>query len=262
MPAFIPSLELNRRFYQEMVRPILDQAFPGLSYAAALIGPGSEILGFDTAMSMDHDWAARVFLILKPADGTLKEAIAERLSRQLPANFLGFPVHLADARFSSLRPATTGPVKHLVIPITLPDFMQIQLGYDLNQPLQATDWLTFRSSALGEFTAGAVYYDGVAELTRLREQFAWYPHDVWLYLLAASWQRIGQEEHLMPRAGSVGGRARFQPDRRSASSRYYVFVVFDGEAICPIFKMVWHGFSKIARCGQVSSGFVAGAASR
>jgi len=27
---------------------------------------------------------------------------------------------------------------------------------------------------------------------------------VWLYLLAASWQRIGQEEHLMPRAGEAG----------------------------------------------------------
>jgi hypothetical protein len=27
---------------------------------------------------------------------------------------------------------------------------------------------------------------------------------VWLYLLASGWQRIGQEEHLMPRAGFVG----------------------------------------------------------
>jgi hypothetical protein len=27
---------------------------------------------------------------------------------------------------------------------------------------------------------------------------------VWLYLLAAGWQRIGQEEHLMPRAGFAG----------------------------------------------------------
>jgi hypothetical protein len=33
---------------------------------------------------------------------------------------------------------------------------------------------------------------------------AWYPHDVWLYQLAAGWTRIGQEEHLMGRAGQVG----------------------------------------------------------
>jgi hypothetical protein len=44
----------------------------------------------------------------------------------------------------------------------------------------------------------------VGELTALREQLAWYPHDVWLYLLAVGWQRIGQEEHLMPRAGYAG----------------------------------------------------------
>ena len=36
------------------------------------------------------------------------------------------------------------------------------------------------------------------------DRFACYPHDVWLYLLAAGWQRLGQEEHLMGRAGLVG----------------------------------------------------------
>ena len=41
-------------------------------------------------------------------------------------------------------------------------------------------------------------------LEALRRPFAYYPHDVWLYLLAAGWARIGQEEHLMGRAGMVG----------------------------------------------------------
>ena len=53
-------------------------------------------------------------------------------------------------------------------------------------------------------TAGAVYFDNVGELTRFRETLAWYPQDVWLYLMASIWDRIGQEEHLMPRAGFVG----------------------------------------------------------
>jgi hypothetical protein len=44
----------------------------------------------------------------------------------------------------------------------------------------------------------------VGELTALRAQLAWYPRDVWLYLLACGWARIGQEEHLMPRTGFVG----------------------------------------------------------
>jgi hypothetical protein len=84
------------------------------------------------------------------------------------------------------------------------DFVRVQLGYDLDQPLAAVDWLTFPSHALGELVKGAIYHDALGKLTEVRARFAWYPHDVWLYLLAASWQRIGQEEHLMSRAGSVG----------------------------------------------------------
>ena len=56
MPDFILSLELSRRFYQEALRPILAARFPGLPYAVARIGPGSEVLGLDTPMSTDHGW--------------------------------------------------------------------------------------------------------------------------------------------------------------------------------------------------------------
>lgn len=205
---FMPGLELSRRFYEEAVRPLLDEFFPHLSYAAALIGPGSEILGFDTEMSMDHDWGARLFLLLKEEDAKLREALSNLLSQRLTATFLGFPVHLPTPpdrlRIRFMMPVLEGPIQHRVIPITLRAFVRGQFGYDLDQPLQAVDWLTFPSHSLGEITAGAVYYDGVGELTTLRSRLTWYPHDVWLYLLASGWERIGEEEHLMPRAGFVG----------------------------------------------------------
>src|SRR5688572_31184792 len=51
MPKFIPGLKLCKLFYQKQVRPILNKEFPSLRYSAALIGWGSEVLGFDTAMS-------------------------------------------------------------------------------------------------------------------------------------------------------------------------------------------------------------------
>jgi hypothetical protein len=50
MPEFIPGLELSRLFYWEIVRPLLDQRYSQLSHAAALLGPGSEVLGLDTQM--------------------------------------------------------------------------------------------------------------------------------------------------------------------------------------------------------------------
>jgi hypothetical protein len=49
-----------------------------------------------------------------------------------------------------------------------------------------------------------VHHDGLGELSALRRQLAWYPQDIWLYLLASGWQRLSEEEHLMPRAGHSG----------------------------------------------------------
>ena len=58
--TFVPGLELARQFYAEVVRPLLEQGAPGLRYSAALLGPGSEVLGFDSARSTDHDWGPRL----------------------------------------------------------------------------------------------------------------------------------------------------------------------------------------------------------
>lgn len=209
MSVFVSGLDLSRRFFQEMIRPLLANAFPDVRYAAALLGPGSEVLGFDTEMSVDHDWGPRLFVFLREKDAEQGDAIGNLLSQQLPETFAGYPVSFptpVEPRTlieRMIRPLT-GPVKHRVIPMTVRKFVRVQLGYELAQSLEAADWLTFPSHALGELTAGEIYQDEVGELTAMRTRFAWYPHDLWLYLLAAGWQRIGQEEHLMPRAGSLG----------------------------------------------------------
>lgn len=39
-----------------------------LRYAAGLIRVGSDVLGFDTERSMDHDWDIRLRIILRPDD--------------------------------------------------------------------------------------------------------------------------------------------------------------------------------------------------
>ncbi|HEU0168087.1 MAG TPA: hypothetical protein VFS62_09945 [Chloroflexota bacterium] len=67
-PVFISGVDLSRGFYQDCVRPILDHDFPGLRYAAALIGTGSDVLGFDTPRSMDHHWGPRLYLHLSAED--------------------------------------------------------------------------------------------------------------------------------------------------------------------------------------------------
>ena len=218
MPVFVSGLDLSRRFFREIVRPLLAPAFPNLHYAAALLGPGSEVLGFDTEMSVDHDWGPRLFLFLREEDAEQGDAIGNLLSHQLPETFADFPISLPNPVSPKMRIMTrplTGPVKHRIIPITVRTFVRVQLGYDLIQPLEAADWLTFPSHAF-ELTAGEVYQDEVGELTAIRTRFAWYPHDLWLSLLAAGWQRIGQEEHRChARASSGMNLARLSSARAS-----------------------------------------------
>jgi hypothetical protein len=60
MPDFVLGLALAEHFYHDAVRPILDTKFPGVSHSAGLLGNGSEVLGFDTPVSCDHDWGSQI----------------------------------------------------------------------------------------------------------------------------------------------------------------------------------------------------------
>ncbi|KAJ4150076.1 hypothetical protein LMH87_010842 [Akanthomyces muscarius] len=211
MSEFVPGIALTGDFFAEVVQPILATQFPALQYGAALIGPGSEVLGFDTPMSMDHDWGLRVFLFLREQDAQVfSHRIASVLSHELPPVFRGVPAAITTLTTSSsvrsmeLANAMDGPVKHHVVPMTVRRFGELQLGCDATKGLSVAQWLSIPSHALGEVVKGAVYLDTTGEITALRKQLAWYPRDVGLYMLAAGWQRIGDEEHLMPRAGHAG----------------------------------------------------------
>ncbi len=152
----------------------------------------------------DHDWGPTVRVLLRDEDAALAPIIHEHLRHTLPHEFAGYPVGTEDAEddpgVRRMQTTAAGPVNHRVTVTTLRHFV----GWDYEQPMSTADWLTLPSQRLLELTSGAVHHDGVGDLTALRELLAFYPHDVWLYVLAAGWTRIGQEEHLMPRAGYVG----------------------------------------------------------
>lgn len=206
---FLPGLELSRRFYAEAVRPILDRRWPHLPHTAGLFGSGSEVLGYDSPMSTDHGWGPRLILLLKADDlDRFGSPIDHALRNELPVKFLGVPTNFSkpdpdDNGTRLLEPITRGPVKHLIQITTVRGQILQTLGFDILEPLSPADWLTFPQQALLEITAGDLFHDDL-EFQQVRHHFNYFPHDVWLYLLACRWQRIGQEEHLMGRAGSVG----------------------------------------------------------
>jgi hypothetical protein len=190
--AALSGIELSRRFFGEVVEPLLAARFEGLEYSAALIGSGSEVLGFDTEMSQDHDWGPRVQIFLDEADAEERDEVQAMLAESLPIEFLGFQSLSTDGRTANQAEVTT-----------LAGFIRETLAFDLAKPVEPADWLTFPEQRLLSLTQGAVFRDQVG-LETLRERFAYYPDDIWLYQLASVWARIGEDEHLVGRAGSVG----------------------------------------------------------
>jgi Domain of unknown function (DUF4037) len=208
MPKFIPGLKLSELFYREAVKPIVERAFPTLRYSAALIGWGSEVLGFDTPTSRDHHWGPRVLLFLtKAAYPKLNKKIVKVLADQLPCEFMGYSTNFSKPEPNGVRypvKIDRGPVNHLVNVYTTRSFFQARLGFDPAQAITPADWLTFSQQRLLELTRGAVFHDGLGDLEKIRRKLSYFPRDVWLYMLAAQWIRISQEEAFVGRAGDVG----------------------------------------------------------
>jgi len=209
MSNFIPGLELSRLFYLEAVKPILDANFPKSRYSAALIGDGSEVLGFDTEMSSDHDWGTRLMIFLEEEDfAALSDSINMALQRRLPFKFRGYSTNFGlpdpnDNGTQLLEDIENGSVNHRVEIFTIRSFFLDYLNFDSRQKIEPADWLTFPEQKLRAMIAGAIYRDEIG-LQEIIDRFSYYPRNVWLYLLASGWNRIGQEEHLMGRAGIAG----------------------------------------------------------
>ena len=243
---FIKGLDLSELFYKEAVKPILVQRFPDLPYSAALIGPGSDVLGFDTPQSMDHDWGPRLMLFLAEADHkTYHNAISQALSRELPGEIHGYPTNFGRHEDgTALMAAAKGAAIDHGVKILTVQFFKAILNFDPLGDIRAVDWVSVPENHLWMLTAGRVFHDGLGQLGPIQATLRYYPHDVWLYLLAAQWRRIAQEEAFMGRCGQVGDdlgsrliAARLVHDLIRLcflmERRYAPYIKWLGSAVCP-----------------------------
>ncbi len=223
---FVPGLELARLFYAEQVGPLLGAAFPGLPYSAALVGWGSDVLGFDSPRSTDHNWGPRLLVFLADDAGPARaDDVSALLDGRLPAEFRGFSVFFPEADVTGARP------RHWVTVTGLGRWLTGELGFDPRQGVGLLDWLAAPTQRLAEVTGGAVFHDGLpaagaragcgplgralapepaggpgtlGTLGAVRAALGWYPDDVWRYVLACQWRRIGQEAAFPGRCAEAG----------------------------------------------------------
>ena len=199
------GLHLSRRFFEAIVRPIVASVMPDLRYAAARLGDGSEVLGFDTEMSADHNYGPTVQLLLRRSDfDTSATQLMHALDRALPAEIDGWPIRFSNAT----RPAAGTPgtlcADHSVELHTLEAWTNAQLGIGPEAPIASVDWFAIPEQRFLTVTAGAVYRDDDGQLSALRHRLEWFPQEVWLGKLAAQWARIGEQQAFVGRAGEAG----------------------------------------------------------
>lgn len=188
MSGFVPGLELCRSFYEEVVAPAV-----GAPHGAALLGSGSDVLGYDTERSTDHDWGPRCQLFVQAWD---LDGVRSRVLTSLPKAYQGWPLAIGRDE-ERLEPR--------VVIATLPAWLEGELGWDLGErELTAVDWLLIPQTRLLGITQGAVLVDPDGDLGHLRRRLAWFPDAVWWWLLACQWKRLSQEEPFVQRTAEVG----------------------------------------------------------
>lgn len=187
--------ELSRRFYLEVVQPVAVGVLGTTPHAAAVLGDGSDVLGYDDDVSPDHDFGPRVQIVLP--EGIDRRPLTAALA-ELPASFAGYPV------FFDSPTATGGWQQGQPSVCTAAEMFRARLGFDPAAGIGLTDWLTAPTQILATLAAGPVFHDPAGLLTSRRDQLRWYPDDVWRYVLAAGWLRIDQEEAFVGRTGGSG----------------------------------------------------------
>jgi uncharacterized protein DUF4037 len=192
--AFVPGLDLARAFYHDVVNPILnEETEEHANHSAALLGTGSEVLGFDTHRSTDHDWGPRLQLFVDHPQG-----LDQKLTARLPPTYHGYPTAFTNTH------EPDQPPRHRIEVTDFNSWVSALLGFNPLDGVTRTDWLATPTQRLAEFTAGAVFHDGLNVLGPARTALAWYPDDVWHYVLACQWHRIAQEEAFPGRCAETG----------------------------------------------------------
>jgi hypothetical protein len=187
VPEFVPGLELSRAFYEDVVAAILGRT----RHAAARIGWGSDVLGFDTERSTDHGWGLHLNVFVERED---VDRVRGVVGESLPDAFRGWPTRFGwDAV----------PVSHHVEVDELGGWLRRHLGFDPLDVATTHDWLATPQQMLLEVTAGSVFHDANGALTGAREALRWYPDDIWLWLMACQWRRIDQEEPFVARTAEA-----------------------------------------------------------
>jgi hypothetical protein len=249
---FMKGLDLSQVFYEEAVKSLLESEFPNLVYSAGHLGSGSDVLGFDTEQSMDHDWGPKLLIFLGEKNyEKYHESLDTFLGHNLPTEIRGYPINFGyhDDGTIVMQLSDDRPLNHGIEIVTIRDFFEGYLTVNPLKKMNPIDWVALPEQRLRSIVSGRIFHDGLGQLQSILGKLSYYPNDVWLYLLSAQWRRIAQEEPFMGRCGQVGDEL----GSRVVSSR----LVYDIMKLCflmekqyaPYIKWFGTAFSQLKSTG-------------
>ncbi len=193
------GIDLAKAYYEEYGRPMLERDFPEHlnKIAVGLVGHGSECFGFDDEVSRDHDYQAGFCIFIRKED---EKDIGFKLMRaynNLPKEFKGIALEEKSAYGNKGRGVQI-----------IEDFYRFYTGRD-GAPETMGDWLYTPSHYLAQATNGEVFYDGLGEFSRIREEILLgMPEDVRLKKISACSLAMAQTgQYNFPRMLSRGDKA-------------------------------------------------------
>jgi hypothetical protein len=235
MSAFVPGRELAQAFYSEAVEPLVRD----VPHSAALLGWGSDVVGFDTERSTDHGWGPRLQLFVGTDDVA---DVRSRIEDGLPDEFRGWPTRFGWDDV---------PVSHHVTVTTFGTWLARQLGFDPRERMTTLDWLTTPQQLLLEVTGGLVFHDGLGEVEPVRAALSWFPDDVWRWLVGCQWWRIDQEEPFAGRTAEIGDElgSRIVAARLARDTMRLSFLL--ERRYAPYTKWLGSAFARLESAGDV-----------
>jgi len=163
------GLQLAEEYFEQYGRPLIQDDFSQYTsrIAAGLVGAGSECLGFDDAISQDHDWGPGFCLWI--TDDDFKE-FGDKLHRAyaaLPKTYNGFGPRIASPG-EEWRVGVT-PIRTFFARVT-------GLGAP---PINNDEWLRVPEHCFASAVNGKVFTDPPGEFSKWREAIAaYYPEDI------------------------------------------------------------------------------------
>ena len=171
------GLELAKSYYETYGREMISANFSDIEnrIAIGLVGEGSECLGFDDSISLDHDYEPGFCMFLTDEDEAVYGFKLQRAYNTLPKEFNGFKRNLVNP---------VGGARHGVFSIS--GFYSKYLGYN-NVPDTIEKWLYTMPSMFLNVTNGNVFRDDLGEFSNIRNAIAQgYPEDIRLKKIAAN----------------------------------------------------------------------------